>query len=98
LGEGRFELTPVGDCLRADVPRSVRAFALLSGEFWPLYGSLADCIRTGRNAYQLQHAQKGLFAYLGQHPEQAAIFDNAMSAISALTGPAVAQGYDFCQG
>jgi hypothetical protein len=97
LGEGRFELTPVGDCLRADVPRSVRAFALLSGEFWPVYGSLTDCIRTGRNAYQLQHAQEGLFAYLGQHPEQAAIFDNAMSAISALTGPAVAQGYDFAK-
>jgi len=47
LGEGRFELTPVGDCLRADVPRSVRAFALLNGEFWPAYGSLIDCIVRG---------------------------------------------------
>jgi hypothetical protein len=96
LGEGRFELTPVGDCLRVDAPRSVRAVALLNSEvFWPAVDSLADCIRTGKNAFQIQHGLDGAFAYLAQHPELAAVFDNAMSAFSTLTGPALAMGYDF---
>lgn len=30
LGSGRFELTPVGDCLRVDSPNSVRPLVLLS--------------------------------------------------------------------
>jgi hypothetical protein len=30
LGEGRFELTPVGHCLRADVPGSVRPMPAVS--------------------------------------------------------------------
>jgi orsellinic acid C2-O-methyltransferase len=96
LGEGRFELTAVGDCLRADVPHSVRAIALLNSEgFWPAFGSLADCIRTGKNAYQIQHGLDGAFSYMAQNPELAAIFDDAMSAYSTFTGPAVAQSYDF---
>src|SRR5262249_41150084 len=70
LGSGKFELTPVGDCLRAEAPHSVRAIALQNSEtFWPAYGSLADCIRTGRNSIAIQHGLEGLFAYTAQNPE-----------------------------
>jgi hypothetical protein len=96
LGSGRFELTPVGDCLRADVPHSVRAISLLNSEgFWPALDSLADCLRTGKNAFEIQHGVDGVFAYTAKNPELAAVVNDAMSAFSAATGPAVAQAYDF---
>jgi hypothetical protein len=39
----------------------------------------------------------GGFEYLQQHPDQARIFDDAMTAMSAATGPAIAASYDFAQ-
>ena len=97
LGTGQFELTPVGRCLRADVPNSVRPIVALfaSEPFWQQFASLAKCIETGQNAYQLIHGLDCSFDYYEQHPELAAVFDEAMSAVSAFTGPATAEAYDF---
>jgi orsellinic acid C2-O-methyltransferase len=97
LGTGQFELTPVGRCLRADVPNSVRPIVALFGSeaFCQQFASLAKCVETGQNAYQLLHGLDCSFAYYEQHPEFAAVFDEAMSAVSAFTGPAIADAYDF---
>jgi hypothetical protein len=96
LGSDKFELTPVGDCLRGEGPHRVRAIALLNSDgFWPAFDSLADCIRTGKNAFQIQHGLDGIFAYTARNPELAAIVNDAMSAFSTVTGPAVAQACDF---
>src|SRR5678815_818125 len=37
----------------------------------------------------------GIFPYLTQHPDQAAIFDAAMTAFSTQTAAAVVAAYDF---
>jgi hypothetical protein len=95
LGSGKFELTPVGHCLRADVPNSVRPLARLSGSVREAFGSLAECVKTGKNAFEILHGVEGPFAYLAKHPDLARAFDDAMTAFSAFTGPAVAQSYDF---
>jgi SAM-dependent methyltransferase len=97
LGTGQFELTPVGHCLRADAPNSVRPVVALFGSeaFWQPIASLAKCIETGQNAYQILHGLDCSFAYYERHPEFAPIFDEAMSAVSAFTGPAIAEAYDF---
>jgi hypothetical protein len=96
LGSGRFELTPVGDCLRTDARHSVRPLMLLGREsIWPAFESLADCVRTGKNHFEIRHGVEGPFAFLARHPEQARIFNDAMSALSAATGSAVANAYDF---
>jgi hypothetical protein len=97
LGSGKFELTPVGNCLRADVPLSVRPNVLLIGSenWWQAFGSLAECVRTGKNAFEVLHGVEGPFAYLAKDPGLARIFDDAMSAVSAFTGPAAAKAYDF---
>src|SRR5262245_46754674 len=57
LGDGSFDLTPMGDCLRADAPQSVRPLALMYGSdsSWEACGQLAACVRTGQNAYRLLH-------------------------------------------
>jgi hypothetical protein len=97
LGSGRFELTPVGDCLRVDSPNSVRPLVLLFGSesFWQTFASLDACIKTGQNAYQILHGLESSFAYYEKHPDVARVFDDAMSAGSALIGATAARTYDF---
>lgn len=97
LGAGRFELTPVGDCLRTDAPASVRPLVLLMGSenFWQALASLDACVKTGQNAYQILYGVENSFAYYEKHPQAARIFDDAMSAASALVGAIAARAYDF---
>ena len=63
LGDGRFELTAVGDCLRTDAPNSVRAMALMYGSdsSWEACGQLAACVRTGETAYRILHGVDNLY-------------------------------------
>jgi SAM-dependent methyltransferase len=99
LGDGRFELTEVGDCLRADAPGSVRAMVLMYGAHssWEACGQLAECVRTGRTAYRILHDVDNLFPYLDKHPDQARVFDAGQSASAALVGAVAAESYDFSQ-
>jgi SAM-dependent methyltransferase len=97
LGDGRFALTAVGDCLRTDAPQSVRPLALMYGSdtSWQACGQLAECIRTGQNAYRLLHGVDNLFPYLDRNPEQARIFDAGQSAGAAMVGAVAARACDF---
>ncbi len=94
--DARFALTPVGECLRGDLPGSFRPMAMLFTG--PLvqssWGDLAYSVRTGQPA--LHHVfGKGSFEYLEEHPEEAAIFDEAMAGFTAFIAVAVAGAYDF---
>jgi hypothetical protein len=97
LGAGDFELTPVGDCLRADVAHSVRSVVLMYGSetFWQMTASLVECVRTGKNVFQLHYGVDTIFAYLEKQRDLARVFDDAMSGRSALTGLVVAEAYPF---
>ncbi len=96
--DGKFALTPVSEALRAGVPGSARAAVLLfSGiGIQDAWKDLEYCVRTGEPAYR----SRGLtdpFADLAQHPEQAAVFDEAMADFTRMTAIAVAAAYDFSQ-
>jgi hypothetical protein len=97
LGDGAFELTAVGDCLLADAPRSVRPLVLMWGSdsSWQACSKLAECVRTGENAYRILHGVDNLFPYLDKDPEQARIFDAGQSAGAAVIGAVAAQACDF---
>jgi SAM-dependent methyltransferase len=97
LGDGRFELSAVGDCLRADAPNSVRPMVLMYGadSSWEACGKLAECVRTGDTPYRILHGVDNLFPYLDKHPDQARIFDAGQSASAAQVGAVAAQCYDF---
>jgi hypothetical protein len=97
IGAGEFKLTAVGDCLRADVPNSLRPLILLYGSetFWQITASLAECVRTGKNAFQLLHGMESIFAYLEKQGHMAPIFDDAMTSHSSITGQTVVEAYDF---
>jgi hypothetical protein len=93
--EGRFVLTPIGDHLRAGVPGSMRAAALLFGGITQrAWGDLLYSVETGEPAFRRVFGQDS-FAYLAEHPEEAANFDAAMGAFTAQIATAVAAAYDF---
>lgn len=93
---GVYGLTPAGHLLRSDVPGSMRGIAMMFGsEFHAkAWGHLTHSITTGEPAFDHAFAMP-LFAYLEQHPDVAAAFDDGMTASSAAQSQAVVDAYDF---
>lgn len=93
--DGRFELTPVGSFLKSG-PGSFRAAAQLFGGpmVWQSWGDLLTTVRTGETALH-RVFKTDSFAYFEEHPEEAAVFDEAMGSFTAMTAIAVAAAYDF---
>ena len=94
--EKRFSLTPLGECLRSDAERSIAAYAVFVGRphLWQAWGALSHSVRTGENAYRHVHGI-GLWDYLDEHPEEAAIFDRAMTVGSRGIVESIVSTYDF---
>ncbi len=97
LAGGKFALTPFGEPLRSGVPGSLRAAATMVG--MPFHRNawteLYESVRTGESAFARTHGST-LFDYLAEHPEEAAIFDGAMTA-SAVAYAEVWEVYDFAR-
>lgn len=92
---GRFSLTPLAELLRTDVPGSQRAAVLMMvGQFYEAWGNVLGSVRSGRPAFELLHGQR-FFEFLGEHPDQARIFDDAMTAFNDRKSRAVLDAYDF---
>jgi hypothetical protein len=95
---GRFSATELGDMLRSDHPQSMRTLAILVGgpAYWNAWGDLAETVRTGAPAFDRVHGES-FFAYLGNHPDVAALFDATMTSLSAIDLPFVLDAYDFAR-
>jgi ubiquinone/menaquinone biosynthesis C-methylase UbiE len=95
--DGTFEMTPLGELLRKDVPSSMRAWTLhWGGESWPVWANLLHSVRTGQSARALITGTPG-FSHLDRDPQAAAIFNQAMADLTRLTAIDVARVYDFSQ-
>jgi hypothetical protein len=94
--DGAFELTPLAELLRTDVPGSLHGVALLYGEewLWQAYGRTLDSVRTGRPAFDGVHGEP-LFRYLEHHPDAADRFQDGMSGLSAQEAGGILAAYDF---
>ena len=94
--DGRYELNWLSDTLRSDAPVSMISAARFYGsqeqrERWTL---LLNSIRTG-NAVVAALRGKESFEYFAENAELAALFNQTMTSISALTDATVVAGYDF---
>ncbi len=94
--DGRFSQTPMSDLLRSDAVPSFRAMAMMMTEEWQLRGCerLDYCVRTGKVTPELVYG-KPIFEYFRENPEEAANFNAAMTSMSSVESPAVAEAYDF---
>lgn len=94
-GQGRFGLTPMAECLRSDVPGSQWASAMMIGEgFYLAWGELLHCVRTGGTGFEKIYGRP-VFDHLASHPEQAALFDQAMISFHGHETAAMVEAYDF---
>jgi hypothetical protein len=93
--DGRFSLTPMADLLRSDIPGSQRAtIQMMVGQFYDAWGGLIDSVRTGRPAFESRHG-KSFFDHLAAHPDQAQIFDDAMTGRNDRKTQAMLDVYDL---
>jgi len=81
--------------LRHDVPGSIRpAFLYFGTDFYHRpFGDLLSTIQSGEPAAKLFRASD--WEHMQANPELAELFDNAMTNMSTMQGPAVADAYDF---
>jgi len=93
--DGRFCHTPLSETLRSDDPQSMRNYAVLCGEpwNWKPWSNLCDTILTGEPAFDQMYGTSH-FDYLANHPDDAAVFDAAMSSFAQLV-PEILAAYDF---
>jgi hypothetical protein len=96
VGPRTFALTPLAELLRSDAPGSMRNGAIFMGEEWHfnVWANMMHSVRTGRPAWGHTHGRE-VFDYFAENPEQAEVFNGAMTDMSVGTAPAVVEAYDF---
>ncbi len=78
-----------------DGPESLRALAVMLGEEQDrCWDDLHETVRTGETAFDRLYGRP-VFDYLGEHPEQAKIFDAAMIGFSGRAMQAMLDAYDL---
>jgi hypothetical protein len=94
--DGKFSQTPMSAVLRSKAAPSMRDFAIMSGREWHARGwsRLEYCVRTGKPAMEQIYGLP-IFEFLKQHPDEAQIFNDAMTEFSMIDAPAVAEAYNF---
>ncbi|GAB4407681.1 MAG: methyltransferase [Bryobacter sp.] len=92
----RFTLTPLGQCLRADSPTSLRGVAMMITDTWQMQGYefLDHALRTGESGLA---AATGIptFEAISRNPAHLENFQAAMSNSSAMEGSALAPLLNF---
>jgi O-methyltransferase domain len=94
--DGKFSQTPSSKVLCSNANPSLRAFAMMTGREWHGRGwsHLEYCVRTGKQALEQIYGMH-IFEYLRQNPAEAQFFNDAMTELSMIDGPAVAEAYNF---
>ena len=92
---GTFALTPLGDCLRKDVPYSVRDFfiAETAPGHWLPWGRLHDAVKRG-GAVSDETLGMPVWEYYAKNQEEGLTFARGMGNLSAMVAADVAPLYD----
>ncbi len=94
--DGKFSETPMSAVLRSNANPSLRALAIMGGREWHgrAWSRLEYCVRTGKQAIEQIYGAP-IFEFLKQNPAEAQIFNDAMTGLSMIDSPAVAEAYNF---
>jgi len=94
--DGRFAQTPLSEILVTDAPGSLRWFTIseLGQEHYPAWGNLMHSVKTGEIAFD-NFFGADIWKYFEQNPEDAAVFNNSMSGVTAATNDEILAVYDF---
>ena len=90
-----FELSTLGECLRSDVPDSLKDEALFAGEILsPAWSAIYNTVKTGITGFD-HFFGMGIFQYLTQHPEIGESFNKVMVKCTVSMSESVLAAYDF---
>ena len=94
--DGRFAQTPLSEILVTDAPGSLRWLAVseLGQEHYPAWGNLMHSVKTGEIAFD-NFFGVDIWKYFEQNPEDATVFNNSMSGVTAATNEEIISLYDF---
>lgn len=94
--DGQFSQTPLSAVLCKNANPSLRALAIMGTRDWHVRGweRLAYCVRTGKTALDEVYG-KPLWEHFKENPAEAQVFNDAMTALSMIDSPAVAEAYSF---
>jgi hypothetical protein len=94
--DGKFSQTPLSTVLRSDTKPSLRALAIMQTREWHTRGwqRLEYSVRTGKRALDEVYG-KSLFEHFQEAPAAAQVFNDAMTNLSMMDSPAVAEAYSF---
>jgi hypothetical protein len=92
----QYELTPVGELLRRDVPGSMRDWLIAETDtpHWQAWGQLYEGVRSGRTVVPELFGMH-IYEYYAAHPVDLACFSRAMGNVSALAATGTVDNYDF---
>ena len=91
-----FVNTPMSEMLRSDVPGSMRSGARFMARPWHFaaWGNMLHSAKTGETTCP-KTLGMGIFEFFAANQEEGELFNDAMSAMSAMSAPAVVAAYDF---
>lgn len=93
--DGRFGLTEIGACLRAETPGSLRGLAILCGErSVGAWGGLLHSALTGETAFNHVFGMSQ-WEYQAQHPELNEHFNAWLGETTAQAADSLLAAYDF---
>jgi ubiquinone/menaquinone biosynthesis C-methylase UbiE len=95
--DGKFANSPLSAPLQKNADDSQWAMAVMMGEeHFAAWGELLYSVQTGKGSFRKVFGE-GVFDFLGTHPEQAKVFDAAMTSIHGRETALVLDAYDFGQ-
>ena len=91
-----FALTPMGEALRTDHPRSLRSLCRMVNEpwCWGSWGVLDHSVKTAQPAFDHVHGVP-MFEYFKHHPDESRRFSEAMTSMTVFASAAITSAYDF---
>ena len=95
--DGKFANSPLSAPLQKTAEDSQWAMAVMMGEeHFAAWGELLYSIQTGQGSFRKVFGE-GVFDFLGKHPDQAKVFDAAMTSIHGKETALVLDAYDYSQ-
>ena len=94
--DGRFGLTETGSYLATGTPGSLSSWVELIDRptMRDAWANLERSVRTGENTFAALHGER-VWEWRHHEPDEEAVFNRAMAALSAGIGDAVATAFDF---
>ncbi len=91
----QFHATPLSDVLCRDAENSMSGLALMRGDWqYAAWGQLLHGVQTGKTPF-ISVFGKPLFEHLTEHPNHAAIFDQAMVGVHGRETAAMLTAFDW---